>query len=49
MKCYLNLKLLLADKFGEQQIFDLTKEIGLNERFLLTENLFSGIIFFQKH
>ena len=32
----------LADKFGEQQIFDLTKEIGLNERFLLTENLFSG-------
>ena len=32
----------LADKFCEQQIFDLTKEIGLNERFLLTENLFSG-------
>ena len=32
----------LADQFGEQKILDLTKEIGLNERFLLTQNLFNG-------
>ena len=32
----------LADQFGEQKILDLTKEIGLNERFLLTQNLFDG-------
>ena len=32
----------LADHFGQQPINDLTKEIGINERFLLTENLFSG-------
>lgn len=32
----------LADHFGQQPINDLTKEIGLNERFLLTENLFNG-------
>ena len=31
----------LADQFGEQKILDLTKEIGLNERFLLTQNLFN--------
>ena len=39
----------LADKFGEQQIFDLTK-IGLNERFYLQKTYLAGIpIFFQKH
>ena len=32
----------LADHFGQQPINDLTKEIGINERFLLTENLFNG-------
>ena len=32
----------LADHFGQQPINDLTKEIGLNEKFLLTENLFNG-------
>jgi len=32
----------LADHFGQQRINDLTKEIGINERFLLTENLFNG-------
>ena len=32
----------LADQFGQQPINDLTKEIGLNEKFLLTENLFNG-------
>ena len=32
----------LADHFGQQPIKDLTKEIGINERFLLTENLFNG-------
>lgn len=32
----------LADQFGQQPIKDLTKEIGINERFLLTENLFNG-------
>ena len=34
----------LADHFGQQPINDLTKEIGINERFLLTENLFNGDI-----
>ena len=39
----------LADQFGEQKILDLTKEIGLNERFLLTQNLFNGDAFlFEK-
>ena len=39
----------LADQFGEQKILDLTKEIGLNERFLLTENLFNGdAVLFEK-
>ncbi len=32
----------LADHFGQQPIKDLTNEIGINERFLLTENLFNG-------
>jgi len=32
----------LADKFGQQPISDLTKEIGINERYLITESLFSG-------
>jgi hypothetical protein len=32
----------LADHFGQQPIKDLIKEIGINERFLLTENLFNG-------
>ena len=32
----------LADHFGQQPIKDLMKEIGINERFLLTENLFNG-------
>ena len=32
----------LAEQFGKQPILDLTKEIGINERFLLTENLFNG-------
>lgn len=32
----------LADHFGQQPINDLTKEIGINEKFLLTENLFNG-------
>ena len=35
-------QITLADQFGEQKILDLTKEIGLNERFLLTQNLFNG-------
>ena len=39
----------LADQFGEQKILDLTKEIGLNERFLLTQNLFNGdAVLFEK-
>ena len=39
----------LADQFGEQKILDLTKEIGLNERFLLTQNLFKGdAVLFEK-
>ena len=39
----------LADQFGEQKIHDLTKEIGLNERFLLTQNLFNGdAVLFEK-
>lgn len=39
----------LADQFGEQKILDLTKEIGLNERFLLTQNLFNGdSVLFEK-
>ena len=32
----------LADQFGKQPILDLTKEIGINEKYLITENLFSG-------
>ena len=32
----------LADQFGQQPIIDLKKEIGINERYLMTENLFSG-------
>ena len=32
----------LADHFGQQPIKDLTNEIGLNEKFLFTENLFNG-------
>ena len=32
----------LADQFGQQPISDLTKEIGINEKYLITENLFSG-------
>ena len=32
----------LADKFGQQPISDLTKEIGINEKYLITESLFSG-------
>ena len=32
----------LADQFGQQAISDLTKEIGINEKYLITENLFSG-------
>ena len=32
----------LADHFGQQPISDLTKEIGINEKYLITENLFSG-------
>ena len=32
----------LADQFGQQPIIDLNKEIGINERYLMTENLFSG-------
>lgn len=32
----------LADHFGQQPIQDLTSEIGINERFLLTENLFNS-------
>ena len=32
----------LADHFGQQPIKDLTKEIGINEKFLLIENLFEG-------
>ena len=32
----------LADQFGQQTILDLNKEIGINERYLMTENLFSG-------
>ena len=32
----------LADQFGQQPILDLTKEIGINEKYLITENLFSG-------
>ena len=39
----------LADQFGEQKILDLTKEIGLNERYLLTQNLFNGdAVLFEK-
>ena len=42
-------QITLADQFGEQKILDLTKEIGLNERFLLTENLFDGdAVLFEK-
>ena len=32
----------LADRFGQQSILDLNKEIGINERYLMTENLFAG-------
>lgn len=32
----------LADQFGQQPIIDLNKEIGINERYLMTENLFGG-------
>lgn len=32
----------LADQFGQQPISDLTKEIGINEKYLITESLFSG-------
>ncbi len=32
----------LADQFGQQSILDLNKEIGINERYLMTENLFAG-------
>lgn len=32
----------LADQFGQKPIVDLNKEIGINERYLITENLFSG-------
>ena len=32
----------LADQFGQQYILDLNKEIGINERYLMTENLFAG-------
>ena len=32
----------LADQFGQQPISDLTKEIGINEKYLITENLFFG-------
>jgi hypothetical protein len=32
----------LADQFGQQTILDLNKEIGINERYLMTENLFGG-------
>ena len=32
----------LADQFGQQPIIDLKKEIGINERYLMTENLFFG-------
>ena len=32
----------LADQFGQQPISDLTNEIGINEKYLITENLFSG-------
>jgi len=32
----------LADQFGQQSILDLNKEIGINERYLMTENLFGG-------
>jgi len=32
----------LADQFGQQPIEDLNKEIGINEKFLLIENLFKG-------
>ena len=32
----------LADQFGQQAISDLTKEIGINEKYLITESLFSG-------
>ena len=32
----------LADQFGQQSILNLNKEIGINERYLMTENLFGG-------
>ena len=32
----------LADQFEQQSILDLNKEIGINERYLMTENLFAG-------
>ena len=32
----------LADQFGQQSILDLNNEIGINERYLMTENLFAG-------
>ena len=39
----------LADQFGSKKSIDLTKEIGLNERFLLTQNLFNGdAVLFEK-
>lgn len=37
-----NPQISLADQFGQKPIVDLNKEIGINERYLITENLFSG-------
>ena len=48
MKCFLSHKLPCRSVWRAKNP-DLTKEIGLNERFLLTQNLFNGdAVLFEK-